>query len=134
MGQEHRGKGVNIQLGPMTNMGRVAAGGRNWEGFGADPYLSGHGTYQTVKGIQKAGVQACAKHFILNEQERNRTTSSSNVDDRTLHEFYLHPFLRAVQADVASFMCSYNLINGSWACQDSKTQNGILKTELGFGG
>lgn len=115
-------------------MGRVAAGGRNWEGFGADPYLSGEATYQTIKGIQKAGVQACVKHYIGNEQERNRTTSSSNIDDRTLHEVYLHPFLRAVQADVASFMCSYNLVNGSWACQNAKTQNGILKTELGYGG
>lgn len=74
------------------------------------------------------------KHYIGNEQERNRTTSSSNIDDRTIREIYVHPFLRAVQADVAAFMCSYNLINGSWAGQNAKTLNGILKTDLGYGG
>lgn len=58
LGQEFRGKGVHVALGPMTNMGRVAAGGRNWEGFGADPYLSGWATEMTVRGIQDAGVQA----------------------------------------------------------------------------
>ncbi|OXC81956.1 beta-glucosidase [Cryptococcus neoformans] len=134
LGQEFRGKGVHVALGPMTNMGRVAAGGRNWEGFGADPYLSGWATEMTVRGIQDAGVQACVKHYVANEQERNRTTESSNIDDRTLREIYTHPFLRAVQADVASVMCSYNLINGSWACENPKTLNGILKTDFGFQG
>jgi len=75
-----------------------------------------------------------AKHYIANNQERNRSTSSSNVDDRTMREIYTHPYLRAVAADVAAIMCSYNLINGSWACQNSKTQNGILKTDFGFQG
>jgi beta-glucosidase len=74
------------------------------------------------------------KHYVGNEQERNRTTSSSNIDDRTMREIYTHPFLKAVQADVASVMCSYNLVNGSWACQNSKTLNGILKTDFGFQG
>jgi beta-glucosidase-like glycosyl hydrolase len=64
MGKEHKGKGVNIALGPMMNMGRVAQGGRNWEGFGADPYLSGEAAYETILGMQEGGVQACAKHFI----------------------------------------------------------------------
>lgn len=62
MGQEHRGKGVNVALGPMMNLGRVAAGGRNWEGFGADPFLTGVAARQTVAGMQDAGVIACAKH------------------------------------------------------------------------
>ena len=64
MGQEHKGKGVNVALGPMMNMGRVAQGGRNFEGFGADPYLSGEAAYETILGMQSGGVQACAKHFI----------------------------------------------------------------------
>ena len=58
MGEEFRAKGVNVQLGPMTNMGRVAAGGRNWEGFGGDPYLSGWGVRETIEGVQHVGVQA----------------------------------------------------------------------------
>jgi hypothetical protein len=61
IGQENRGKGVNIALGPMMNMGRVAAGGRNWEGFGSDPYLTGEAAVQTILGLQSVGVQGNAK-------------------------------------------------------------------------
>ncbi|KAH9055806.1 beta-glucosidase [Lactarius deliciosus] len=134
MGKEHAGKGVNIALGPMMNMGRIAQGGRNWEGFGADPFLAGVGAYETILGMQSAGVQACAKHYINNEQEHNRTQSSSNVDDRTQHEIYAAPFLRSVMAGVASVMCSYNLVNGVYACDNNSTLNGILKSEFGFQG
>ena len=70
---------------------RTAAAGRNWEGFGADPYLAGEAAYETIKGIQGAGVQTSAKHFINNEQEHYRQNSSSIVDDRTQHEIYLAP-------------------------------------------
>lgn len=64
MGLEHKGKGVNVALGPMMNMGRIAQGGRNWEGFGADPFLTGESAYETILGLQQGGVQACAKHLI----------------------------------------------------------------------
>jgi beta-glucosidase-like glycosyl hydrolase len=64
MGQEHFGKGVNVALGPMMNLMRVPQAGRNWEGFGADPYLAGEAAYETILGVQSSGVQACAKHFI----------------------------------------------------------------------
>lgn len=108
MGKEFYGKGVQVALGPMMNMGRLAQGGRNFEGFGADPFLSGESAYETILGMQGAGVQACAKHFINNEQEHDRTLESSNVDDRTQHEIYAHPFLKSVMAGVASVMCSYS--------------------------
>lgn len=64
IGQEMKGKGVNVGLGPMMNIGRVPQGGRNWEGFGSDPFLSGEVAYETVLGWQEGGAQACAKHFI----------------------------------------------------------------------
>ncbi|KAI0324819.1 glycoside hydrolase [Cubamyces sp. BRFM 1775] len=134
MGAEFKGKGVHVALGPMMNMGRIAQGGRNWEGFGADPFLSGETAFETVLGLQTSGVQACAKHFINNEQEHFRTQESSNVDDRTEHEIYLHPFMRAVQAGVASLMCSYNLVNGTYACENDRTLNQLLKDEIGFQG
>jgi len=134
MGEEFRGKGVNIVLGLAMNIARVPAAGRNWEGFGADPYLAGEAAYQTIQGIQSKGVQANAKHYINNEQEHFRESSSSNVDDRTQHEIYLAPFLQAVRAGVATVMCSYNQVNGSYACGNSKMLNGVLKTELGFQG
>jgi beta-glucosidase len=56
------------------------------------------------------------------------------MDDRTLHELYLWPFADAVKAGAASFMCAYQRLNGSYACENSKAQNGILKGELGFEG
>ncbi|KZV64672.1 glycoside hydrolase family 3 protein [Peniophora sp. CONT] len=134
MGQEHVGKGVHVALGPMMNLGRDAQGGRNWEGFGADPYLAGEAAYETILGMQQAGVQACAKHYILNEQENQRTLETSDTDDRTIHELYALPFLRSVMAGVASVMCSYNAANGTYACENDRTLNQILKEEYGFQG
>ncbi|USP78307.1 glycoside hydrolase family 3 protein [Curvularia clavata] len=146
MGKEHHGKGVDVQLGPAIGpLGRHAKGGRNWEGFSPDPVLSGVAVGETVRGIQDAGVIACTKHYILNEQEHFRQPGnfedfgfvdalSSNVDDKTLHELYLWPFADAVRAGTGSIMCSYNKINNSQACQNSYLQNYILKGELGFQG
>eukprot|EP01113_Clastostelium_recurvatum_P039596 TRINITY_DN605_c0_g1_i2.p1 TRINITY_DN605_c0_g1~~TRINITY_DN605_c0_g1_i2.p1 ORF type:complete len:754 (-),score=134.82 TRINITY_DN605_c0_g1_i2:86-2347(-) len=134
MCEEYRGKGVNIALQPMMNMGRVAAGGRNWEGFGGDPYLQGEAAYQTILGVQSCGVIACAKHYIGNEQEHYRDQETSNIDDRTIHEVYGWPFMKSVQAGVGSFMCSYNQVNGTYACQNNRTLNQILKDEYGFRG
>lgn len=69
IGEEHKGKGINVVLGPVAGpLGRAPEGGRNWEGFSPDPVLTGVGMAQTVTGIQDAGVIACAKHFIGNEQ------------------------------------------------------------------
>ncbi|KAG7099438.1 hypothetical protein E1B28_001289 [Marasmius oreades] len=82
LGEEFKGKGVNVALGPAMNIARAPAAGRNWEGFGGDPYLAGEAAFETITGIQSQGVQACAKHYINNEQEHAREASSSNVDDR----------------------------------------------------
>ena len=90
MGEEFRGKGIDVQLGPSAGpLGRVPAGGRNWEGFSPDPYLSGVAIAETIQGIQSRGVIACAKHYILNEQEHYRNNIDSTVDDKTMHELYL---------------------------------------------
>ncbi|KAI0651725.1 beta-glucosidase [Trametes meyenii] len=139
MGAEFKGKGIHVALGPMMNLMRAPAAGRNWEGAGGDPFLTGEVAFEMIQGIQSQGVQACAKHLINNEQEHFRETSSSNVDDRTQHELYAHPFLRSVQANVASVMCSYSntycsLVNGTYACENDKVLNGLLKGELGFQG
>ncbi|KAI0824217.1 beta-glucosidase [Trametes gibbosa] len=134
MGTEFKGKGIHVALGPMMNLMRAPAAGRNWEGAGADPYLTGEVAYEMIQGIQSQGVQACAKHFLNNEQEHFRESSSSNVDDRYQHELYLHPFLRSVQANVASVMCSYNSVNGTFACENDKIINGLLKGEMGYQG
>ncbi|KAF2114370.1 beta-glucosidase-related glycosidase [Lophiotrema nucula] len=150
MGLEFRGKGAEVALMPVSGpLGRSAYSGRNWEGFAADPYLTGVAMEETITGVQDAGVQATAKHFIGNEQETQRNPTynasiaidyvtfeavSANIDDRTMHEIYLWPFANAVHAKVSSVMCSYQRLNGSYACENSAVQNGLLKTELGFQG
>ncbi|MBE3048095.1 glycoside hydrolase family 3 protein, partial [Candidatus Bathyarchaeota archaeon] len=142
-GLEARQKGINVLLGPCVGpLGRMPAGGRNWEGFGSDPYLQGVAAAETIRGIQSQHVMATIKHFVANEQEHFRQARewalpdalSSNVDDRTLHEVYAWPFGDAVRAGVASVMCSYNMVNNSYACANSKLLNGVLKDEMGFQG
>ncbi|KAL2869121.1 beta-glucosidase [Aspergillus lucknowensis] len=135
MGEQAKGLGINVQLGPALGpLGKIPTGGRNWEGFSSDPYLMGVAAAQTIEGMQESGVQACAKHYILNEQEHNRETISSNPDDRTVHELYLWPFYDTVKANVASVMCSYNKIDGTWTCENDEVLNTLLKGQLGFPG
>jgi beta-glucosidase len=106
MGEEHHGKGVDVQLGPVAGpLGRSPEGGRNWEGFSPDPVLTGQMFAESIKGIQSAGVMTSAKHYIANEQEHFRQQpeshdfgwnitepNSANLDDVTMHELYLWPF------------------------------------------
>ncbi|KAF8755105.1 Fibronectin type III-like domain [Rhizoctonia solani] len=119
---EFKGKGVHVMLGPVTGgpLGRSPLGGRNWEGFSADPYLSSVGSYLSVKGTQDQGVVATSKHYSVYEQETNRNLNvpipgaknpipiSSDVDDATFHETYLLSFAEAVRAGSGSIMCAYN--------------------------
>ncbi|KKY13929.1 putative beta-glucosidase 1 precursor [Phaeomoniella chlamydospora] len=148
MGAEHNGKGVDAQLGPVCGpLGRSPDGGRNWEGYSPDPYLTGALIAPTVQGIQAAGVMATTKHLVGNEQEHFRQSSeaqgygynitessSSNIDDKTMHELYLWPFADAVRAGTASIMCSYNQVNNSYACGNSYLLNYLVKNELDFQG
>lgn len=140
---EARGKGVHAILGPAVGpLGRIPAGGRTWEAFGADPYLQGIAGAETVRGIQDQHVMATIKHFVGNEQEHFRQgwewgvpySLSSNIDDRAMHELYAWPFADAIKAGVASVMCSYNQVNNSYACDNAKLMNGLLKDEMGFQG
>ncbi|KAI0433006.1 glycoside hydrolase superfamily [Xylaria sp. FL1042] len=146
IGEEFRGKGFHVVLGPVAGpLGRHPLGGRNWEGFSPDPYLTGVAMDKTIRGIQSNGVQAVAKHFIGNEQETQRTNStlpdgsrveaiSSNIDDRTLHELYLWPFVDSVKAGTASILCSYNRLNQTYACENLDVLTRILRDEIGFRG
>lgn len=141
LGEEYHDKGIHVALGPVAGpLGRIARGGRNWEGLSADPYLAGAGMGAITRGIQDAGVIASAKHWLLNEEEWRRNpgdlgeSESSNADDRTIHELYAFPFMDSLRDGVGSVLCSYQRVNNSYACQNSKLLNGILKTELGFEG
>lgn len=132
MGDEFAGKGANVFLGPGMNVARVPVNGRNFEySSGGDPYLGYSLVGDVVRGVQDQGIIANAKHWVNNNQETNRGTVDSHVDERTQHEIYYTPFEGAIEAGVGSFMCSYNKINGFWSCENSETL-GDLKGTLGF--
>ncbi|KAH0583304.1 putative beta-glucosidase L [Termitomyces sp. J132] len=135
LGEEFRGKGIHVFLGPAMDIMRNPKAGRGWESFGPDPYLNGEGAFQTITGVQSVGVQACAKHLIANNQEHNRYRLNANVDDRTLAEIYWYPFLRSIEAGVASVMCAYNKLNNTSSCHNAALigNNGLLRRN-GFKG
>jgi beta-glucosidase-like glycosyl hydrolase len=150
MGAENRIKGVNVALAPVGGaLGRAPAAGRNWEAFGADPYLTGIANAESVKGLQDEGVIACAKHWIANEQEHFRLviesltygpifkSMDSQVSQRVLRELYEWPFFDAVEAGAGSVMCSYQRVNEEYACESTTIIRDHLKsssTGLGFRG
>ncbi|KAG6883483.1 hypothetical protein C0993_005919 [Termitomyces sp. T159_Od127] len=135
LGEEFRGKGIHVFLGPAMDIMRNPKAGRGWESFGPDPYLNGEGAFQTITGVQSVGVQACAKHLIANNQEHWRYGLSANVDDRTLSEIYWYPFLRSIEAGVTSVMCAYNRFNDTSSCHNPALigDNGLLRRN-GFKG
>ncbi|KIJ23138.1 glycoside hydrolase family 3 protein, partial [Sphaerobolus stellatus SS14] len=130
--EEFRGKGINVFLGPAMDVMRSPKAGRGWESFGPDPWLNGEAAYETITAVQSVGVQAVAKHFLANIQEHYRYTYSTSLDDRTIHEIYLWPFLRSIEANVSSVMCAYNQFNGTYSCGNQNLLN-LLKNN-GFQG
>ena len=135
LGQEAAVQKVNILLGPGMNMKRNPLCGRNFEYFSEDPYLAGKMAAGYVKGIQSNGISACVKHFACNDQEENRMTLDSVLDERTLREIYLTAFEIAVkEGQTRSIMTSYNLVNGVYANENEHLLIDILKNEWGFDG
>lgn len=114
---------VNIILGPGINMKRSPLCGRNFEYFSEDPYLAGEMGASFVRAIEDRGVGTSVKHFFCNNQEKNRFTIDSIVDERAMREIYLKAFERVVKENPATIMASYNKINGFYA-----TENSILKS------
>lgn len=135
LGEEAAVQKVNILLGPGLNMKRSPLCGRNFEYFSEDPYLAGKIAAGYVRGIQSNGISACIKHFACNNQEENRMTLDSVVDERTLREIYLTAFEIAVKEGKSkSIMTAYNLVNGVYANENEHLLVDILKKEWGFDG
>ena len=135
LGQEAWNKGINIMLGPGINIARIATNGRNFEYFGEDPFLTGTMVPAAIRGIQSQHVLAQVKHYAANNQETNRNTIDSVVDPRTLREIYLPGFEAAVKkGHVGSIMCSYNRLNGPYACENPELLDGYLRRDWGFTG
>ncbi|HWY29561.1 MAG TPA: glycoside hydrolase family 3 C-terminal domain-containing protein, partial [Candidatus Acidoferrum sp.] len=133
IGAEARGKGINVLLAPMMNDARVYEDGRNFEGSGEDPRLSGAMAAAEIQGIQSQGVIATAKHFVCNDQETQRMLVSADVDERTRQEVYYPAFRTSVRAGVGAVMASYNRVNSRYACE-SEALNATLKKLWGFNG
>lgn len=132
---EAQSENVNLVLGPGMNIKRSPLCGRNFEYFSEDPYLSGKLAAAYVNGMQEGGVGACVKHFACNSQEKRRQTSSSIIDERTLHEIYLRAYEIVVKtAKPAAIMASYNKINGVYACQNKMLLTEILRKKWGYKG
>lgn len=132
---EFRKKGANMLLGPGLNVQRNADNGRSFEYLsGEDPYLGSRLAHTFITSVQGEGVIATVKHFAFNQKETNRKTISVNVDLKTAWEIYYPPFQAAVDAGVASVMCSYNKVNGSWACGNDDILQRDLKGRMGFKG
>lgn len=127
--------GVSVVLGPGANVKRNPRGGRNFEYFSEDAYLSGKLAAAEVKGIQSLGVSACVKHFALNNSENFRFFGNSVCDMRAMREIYLKSFERIVrEAKPHSLMCAYNKINGVFCSENGWLLNGVLRNEWGFDG
>ena len=133
MGREQYLKGSTVMLGPGVNLARVPWNGRNFEYQGEDAYLAARMVHAEVIGIQSQNVSGCVKHYVFNNEENDRSGMSANVPDRAAKELYYKPFAAAVDAGVGSAMCSYNRVNGTWACEDPTSLNEIHNV-MGFAG
>jgi beta-glucosidase len=137
IGAEDATKGVDLALSPTINIDRSPYWGRSYETLGEDPYLAASLAVPIVQGIQSNRVVSVVKHFAVYNQETHRSTplDDSVVSDQALHEVYLPAFSAVTQqAHAGAIMCSYNLINGTPACEDGPLIDGILRDEWHFSG
>lgn len=135
IGQEAQATDVSVVLGPAVNIKRSPLCGRNFEYYSEDPYLAGECAAAFIEGVQSQGVGTSVKHFAANNQELNRMSCSSEVDERTLREIYLPPFEIAVKkSQPATVMCSYNRLNGTYASEHPWLLTDVLRKDWGFEG
>lgn len=132
--QEVKALGRDMILGPTVNINRQPMWGRNFEGYGEDPYLSGQLGVAYIKGVQSEGVIPSLKHFAVNNEEYERHRVNVTIDERTLHEIYLPAFKAAVDAGVWNVMSAYNRVNGVHCGESDYLLDQVLKKEFGFKG
>ena len=135
MGEEAEHYGIDVVLGPGTNIKRNPLAGRNFEYYSEDPLLAGKMGAAEIKGIQSRGAGVAVKHFALNNSENYRFMGDSVCDMRAIREIYLKPFETIVkEARPETVMCSYNKINGTFASENEWLLTDVLRREWGFDG
>ncbi|MFH8485914.1 beta-glucosidase [Streptomyces longisporoflavus] len=135
LAQEARRKGVHVLLAPTVNLHRSPRGGRHFEAYSEDPYLTGVIGTGYVQGVQSGGVGTTVKHFVANDAETDRFTVDNKVGARALRELYLAPF-EAIVANARPWgiMTAYNQVNGVTMTEHRYLVNEVLRGEWGFDG
>ena len=135
LGDEAKAKGAQVLLAPTMNLHRSPKGGRNFECYSEDPFLSARLATSFIRGVQSRGVATTAKHFAANDSEYERNTINSQVDERTLREVYLLPFEHAVKfGKTWGIMSAYNRLNGDFCSENEWLLTTVLRKEWGFDG
>ncbi|WP_406157044.1 beta-glucosidase [Streptomyces canus] len=135
LAQEARRKGVHVLLAPTVNLHRSPLGGRHFEAYSEDPYLTGRIGAGYVTGVQEGGVGTTVKHFVANDAETDRFTVNNLVSERALRELYLAPFELIVEnAHPWGIMTAYNTVNGTTMTEHHHLVNEVLRGEWGFDG
>jgi len=135
IGRELRDQGYNMSLGGGVNITREPRNGRTFEYMGEDPILAGTMVAQLIRGTQAQHVIGDIKHYALNDQESGRNAVNVNVDKRSMRESDLLAFeIGVAQGDPAAVMCSYNRVNGDYACENSYLLTDVLKKDWKYKG
>ncbi|MEV6245287.1 glycoside hydrolase family 3 C-terminal domain-containing protein [Streptomyces sp. NPDC051742] len=135
LAQEARRKGVHVLLAPTVNLHRTPLGGRHFEAYSEDPFLTGEIGTGYVQGVQDGGVGTTVKHFVANDAETDRFTVDNRIAPRPLRELYLAPFEAIVRnAHPWGIMTAYNQVNGVTMTEHRYLVNGVLRGEWGFDG
>ena len=135
LADEVKSKGAHVSLSPTVNIHRSVTNGRNFECYSEDPILTAELSGAFIRGLQEQGIGATIKHFVGNESEIERTTISSQIDERTLREVYLVPFEYAVKvAGTWGIMSSYNRLNGAFTSENEWLLTQVLRNEWHYTG
>ena len=135
IGRELRAQGFNMSLGGGVDLTREPRNGRNFEYLGEDPILAGKLVAQVIRGTQDQHVLGDIKHYAMNDQESGRNSVNVNIDERSMRETDLLAFEIGVKdGNPAGVMCSYNRVNGDYACENKYLLSDVLKNEWKFPG
>ncbi len=135
IGRELRAQGYNMSLGGGVNLTREPRNGRTFEYMGEDPVLAGKMVASVIRGEQAQHVLGDIKHYALNDQESGRNAVNVNIDQRAARESDLLAFEIGIQeSDPAAVMCSYNRVNGTYACENKYLLTDVLKKDWNFHG